>query len=390
MGGYIDRGRLAQSEHDRKLREFLKKNLDALVQRQKLVKDGKVSTDMTVLDLPTLKYGDPDKEQLGRGGGSGSGDQQQKGQKGGKPGEGEGTEKVDVTGRQGADEHAEAQTVEFDFDEFVRLAQEQLLDELELPTVNPPRVEGDLKTEDQLEQMEIDRPGLPADIHLEETMFESLKRNIRDTGRMEYDVDLRQDAWYYVDTPRDERSNRALEVYLLDISGSVSGHNIALIRKFVFVLWYFLEQKYSHNERRFIVFQDEADLVSRDDFFSIESRGGTHISAGFTRALEQLEGFGQYDTFLFFFSDGDNSSSDDDAARKLLDDVLERFDLVCYGRINPCDSPMSPFNRMVNQKLGDTDNLTFHDIRDLDNIRDTLIKFLDRLDHSAADERPGS
>jgi uncharacterized sporulation protein YeaH/YhbH (DUF444 family) len=230
--------------------------------------------------------------------------------------------------------------------------------------------------------MEIDRPGLPADLHLEETMLESLKRNLRETGKMEYEVDLRQDAWYFVDTPEEERTNRALEVYLLDISGSVSGHNIALIRKFIFILWYYLDKKYRHNERRFIVFQDDAEDVSRDDFFAIESRGGTHISAGFERALAQLEGFSQYDTFLFFFSDGDNSSSDDDAARTLLDEVLEQFDLLCYGRINPCDNPTSPFNRLMRQKLDEVSNLTFSDIKDLDHVQETLVTFLNLLSNS--------
>jgi len=386
---FYDRGRLAQSEHDRKLRTYLKENLDALVQRQKLVKNGKVKTDISILELPTLKYGDPDKEQLGRGGGGGGKDgkkdQQQKAQ---SAQDGDGTEKVDVTGRQGADEHGDTQTVDLDFDEFVRLAQEQLIEELDLPQLNPPRLEGDMLSQDEVAQMEIDRPGLPSDIHLEETMFESLKRNIRDKGKLDYDVDTRLDAWYYVDTPQDERTNRALEVYLLDISGSVSGHNIALIRKFIFILWYYLDRKYTHNERRFIVFQDDAEQVTREDFFAIESRGGTHISAGFSSALDTLDGFGQYDKFLFFFSDGDNSSSDDDEAKKRLDDVLSQFDLLCYGRINPCDSPISPFNRLIKQKLADVNNMTFTDIRDLDNVKTTLEAFLKLLHGEPKSRRP--
>ncbi|MBI4871841.1 MAG: DUF444 family protein, partial [Candidatus Riflebacteria bacterium] len=163
-------------------------------------------------------------------------------------------------------------------------------------------------------------------------MMESLQRSIRERGKLDYDVDLRQDGWYAVEVPDTERTNRALEVYLLDISGSVSGHNIALIRKFIFILWYYLDRKYSTNARKFVVFQDEAEVVSRDDFFSIESKGGTHISAGLGRARQLLDGFQQYDKYLFFFSDGDNSSSDDYAARKELDETLAAFDMICYGR----------------------------------------------------------
>jgi len=382
MTTFFDRGKLAQTEHDKKLRQYLKENLDQLVQKQKLMKNGKVQTDLSTLELPTLRYGSEDKEQLGKGSGGGEGEEgkeQGKKQQGQEADDGDKTEKVDVTGRLGADEHSDSQKVELDFDEFVRIAQEQLIDELDLPRLNPPRLEGSLLTEDEIEQMDIDRLGVPSDIHLEETMFESLKRNIRDRGVMEYDVDIRKDGWYFSDTPQMDKTNKALEVYLLDISGSVSGHNIALIRKFIFILWYYLDKQYSNNTRRFIVFQDAAEEINLEEFFCIESRGGTHISSGFNQALEGMEAYSQYDKFLFFFSDGDNSSSDDETAKKLFDEILSTFDLFCYGRINPCDSPVSPFNKLARGKVKNKGNLTFTDIRNLDNVKETLKSFLKLL-----------
>ncbi|MBI2945061.1 MAG: DUF444 family protein [Candidatus Wallbacteria bacterium] len=374
---YLDRGKLAQIEHDRKLREYLKKNLNVLVQRQKLVKDGKVKTNISVLDLPTLKYGKPEKEVLGSGSGqSGKGKQG----KGGKDqGDGEPQEILDLSGTLGSDDHSESQLVELDFDEFVRLAQEQLIEELNLPPIGRAQITGDVEREEEQDLMDLDRPGSQADLNLELTMLESLGRSIRETGRPDYDVDLRHDGWYNTELPEEERTTRALEVYLLDISGSVSGHNIALIRKFIFILWYYLEHKYTTNVRKFVVFQDEAEEVQRDEFFSIESKGGTHISAGLGRAKAILEGHAQYDRYLFFFSDGDNSSSDDDAARKELDEVLEKFDLVCYGRINPCDSPVSPFNKLVREKVASVKNLAFSDIKDLENVKQTIQGFLNLI-----------
>lgn len=380
----IDRGKLARIEHDKKLKAYLKENLDVLVQRQKLVKNGKVKTNIAILDLPTLRFGKPEQEQLmkGKGGGQGGKGEQQQGQP--QPGEGqEGDEKVEVSGTKGADDHGDAQTVEVDFDDFVRMAQEQLLDELELPAMRPPGVSGDMPSSENFDLMEIDRPGLPADMNLERTMTEALKRNIRERGEADYEVDVRQDAWYFSETPDTEKTNRALEVYLLDISGSVSGHNIALIRKFIFILWYYLDQKYTMNARRFIVFQDEAEEVTKEQFFAIESKGGTHISAGFEQALQGLDGFEQYDKFLFFFSDGDNSSSDDEAAIEALNQVIENFDMICYGRINPCDSPISPFNALMKKIVADCDFLTFADIKDLDNVRETIDAFLDVLGDGA-------
>ncbi len=367
----IDRGRLAQAEHDLQLKEYLKTNLDALVRRQKLVVDGKVKTAIATLDLPTLEYGRPEKQVLGRGEGQGGGQA--------KPGQGQGepVEVLDMSGRQGADHHGENQSVELDFEEFVRLAQEQLLEELELPPLGPPRSGGEVESAEAMEDSDLDRPGLRSEVDLERTMIESLQRHIRERGEPGYDIDLRHDGWYQVDVPEIEKTNRALEVYLLDISGSVSGHNIALIRKFVFILWYYLDRRYRTNSRRFVIFQDEAQEIAREEFFAIESKGGTHISAGLEKAVAALDGAEQYDKFLFFFSDGDNSSSDDDAARVALEKALAGFDLVCYGRINPCDSPLSPFNKLVREKLAEPGTrLSFSDIKDLDNVRETVKKFL--------------
>ena len=377
---YIDRGKLAQIEHDKRLREYLKKELNTLIQRQKLVKDGKVKTNFSILDLPTLRFGKPDREALASGSGGGKG-KQQKGGRGqqGQQGQGDYQEVQDMSGIYGADEHADPQFVELDFDEFVRLAQEQLIEELNLPTMNPPRLAGELISDENTELDGEDRIGNPSDLNLETTMLESLKRNVRETGRADYNVDLRLDGWYFTESPITERSNRALEVYLLDISGSVSGHNIALIRKFIFILWYYLDKKYSMNSRKYIVFQDEAEEVTRETFFSIESKGGTHISCGLSKAIDILDGFQQYDKYLFFFSDGDNSSSDDEAARAQLERVAEKYDLVCYGRINPCDSPISPFNKLVKERLEKQTNLAFSDIKDLENVQETIRTFLNLI-----------
>ena len=110
-----------------------------------------------------------------------------------------------------------------------------------------------------------------------------------------------------------------------------------------------------------------------------QSKGGTHISCGLSKALDILEGFQQYDKYLFFFSDGDNSSSDDEAAKSQLERVVERYDLCCYGRINPCDSPISPFNKLVKEKLEKTTNLAFSDIKDLENVQETIRIFLNLI-----------
>ncbi len=51
----IHRARIAQHKHDQLLREYLKQNLNELIQQKELIIDGRVKTQIATLDLPTLR-----------------------------------------------------------------------------------------------------------------------------------------------------------------------------------------------------------------------------------------------------------------------------------------------------------------------------------------------
>ncbi len=112
----IHRGRIAQYKHDQLLREYLKQNLNELIQQKELILDGKVKTQIATLDLPTLKFGE-ESQFLAQGSGSG-------GAGGQGAGAGAGGDQVQALGGLlGGDHHGKELQVELDFDEFVRLAQ---------------------------------------------------------------------------------------------------------------------------------------------------------------------------------------------------------------------------------------------------------------------------
>ncbi|HYM70783.1 MAG TPA: hypothetical protein VEZ44_14390, partial [bacterium] len=155
----IHRGRIAQYKHDALLRDYLKQNLNDLIQQKELIIDGRVKTQIATLDLPTLKFGE-DAQFLAQGGGGGTG--------AGGGAQGTGGEQVQALGGLlGGDHHGRELTVELDFDEFVRLAQEVLLDELHLPTFHEPTRSGEVETQDTPELDDLDRIGLRADLNLE-------------------------------------------------------------------------------------------------------------------------------------------------------------------------------------------------------------------------------
>lgn len=363
----IHRGRIAQHKHDELLRAYLKQNLHELIQQKELVVDGKVKTQLTTLDLPTLRYGDEEAylaQGAGAGGGGGGGEE------GVQP----------VGGMLGGDHHGPEVRVELDFEEFVRLAQEVLVEELELPSLQHLPRGGEVETEEFPELNDLDRMGLAADLNLEETLVASLLRNVRERGVLDFDVDLRQDGWYFVEDPSASRNHRSLEVYVLDISGSMRGDYLALVRKTIFLLWYALERRYPTNLRRYVVFQDVAEEKTREEFFSVESSGGTHISAGFEKALEMLEGVSEYDTYLFLFTDGETSSGDFELAKRKYEEALDRFDLVCYGHVNPGSRGVGGFSEYVQEVARKRPNATFANLVDLDSVREALRQFLARVD----------
>jgi len=364
----IHRGRIAQYKHDSLLREYLKQHLNELIQQKELVIDGRVKTQIATLDLPTLKYGE-EAAVLARGSG-GSG-----GQGGG--GAAQGADEIQVLGGLlGGDHHGQELRVELDFDEFVRLAQEVLLEEIRLPAFTEAVAEGEVEGPDQPELTDLDRIGIRPDLNLEETMLASLQRNLRERGVADYDVELPQDGWYFVEDPMDYQNHRSVEVYVLDISGSMRGEYLSLVRMTIFVLWYYLERRYPTNLRRYIVFQDVAEEKTRDEFFCVESSGGTHISAGFEQATALLQGVTEHDKFLFLFTDGETSSGDFDLAKRRFEEALGRFDLVMYGHVNPGGRGVGGFSEFVQEASRRGTSVLFANLVDVEAIRKAAREFM--------------
>jgi uncharacterized protein len=373
----IHRGRIAQYKHDQLLREYLKQNLTDLIQQKELIIDGKVKTQIVTLELPTLKFGD-ESQFLAQGAGSGGG-------------AGGGTDQIQALGGLlGGDYHGKELHVELDFDEFVKLVQEVLLEELRLPTFHEPARSGEVESQDLPELDDLDRIGLHSDLNLEETMVQSLLRNARERGVLDYDVDVQQDAWYFIEDPATLQNNRSVEIYVLDISGSMRGEYLPLVRKTIFILWHYLEHRYPTNLRRYVVFQDVAEEKTRDEFFCVESSGGTHISTGFEKAVELLEGVTEYDKFLFLFTDGETSSGDFDLAKKRYDGALAAFDLVSYGHVNPGARGIGGFSAYVQEAATTRAGSVFANLVDLETIRGAIKDVLSFFDTRATRRHAGA
>ena len=148
------------------------------------------------------------------------------------------------------------------------------------------------------------------------------------------------------------------------------------LRKTIFILWHYLERRYPTNLRRYVVFQDVAGEKTRDEFFCVESSGGTHISTGFEKAIELLEGAREYDKFLFMFTDGETSSGDFDLAKKRFEEARGAFDLVIYCHVNPAGRGIGGFSEYIQETAKAQEGAAFANLRDLETIHGALRDFL--------------
>ncbi|MBS0192513.1 MAG: DUF444 family protein [Planctomycetes bacterium] len=285
----------------------IRRDLRKFLSRGELIgREGKrfVSIPVHDIDIPTFRYGD-------NSGGVGMGEGQEGQSVGGAKGQG------------GEQEGRHILEVDVTMDELADI----LAEELKLPRIKP---RGEHRITTIRDKYSGIRPVGPAALrHFKRTYREALKRQISmGTYDSENPViipirnDLRYRSWNEVKKPQ----SNALIVYMMDVSGSMGDEQKELVRLEAFWIDTWLRRNYEGVESRFIVHDVKAQEVDRKTFFSVREDGGTRISSALYCCKELLEAHydpGDWNTYLFHFSDGDNSSdADNRLCVKLLDEEL--------------------------------------------------------------------
>lgn len=287
---------IVQGKIRRDLRKFLSRG-------ELIGREGKrfVSIPVHDIDIPTFRYGD-------NSGGVGMGEGQEGQSVGGSKGQG------------GEQEGKHILEVDVSMEELADI----LAEELKLPRIKP---RGEHRITTIRDKYSGIRPVGPAALrHFKRTYREALKRQISmgtyDTANpiiIPIRNDLRFRSWNEVKKPQ----SNALIVYMMDVSGSMGDEQKELVRLEAFWIDTWLRRNYEGVETRFIVHDVRAQEVDRKTFFSVREDGGTRISSAFTTCKELLTQHydpGDWNTYLFHFSDGDNSS---DADNRLCVKILE-------------------------------------------------------------------
>lgn len=181
----------------------------------------------------------------------------------------------------------------------------------------------------------IRKKGARGNIDRKRTIMANIKRNALAGKQGLFGIspeDLRFRVW---EESVKEESN-AVVMAMMDVSGSMGPFEKYIARSFFFWMVQFLKRNYQNVEIVFLAHHTEAKEVSEEEFFAKGESGGTRCSSVYRLALDIIDRRyppEEYNIYVFHFSDGDNLASDNEICVNLVNQLLERANLVGYGEI---------------------------------------------------------
>ena len=323
-----------------------------------------VSIPLPQLDVPHFRYG-----KNGTGGVS-----QGDGEPGtpvgpGQPGNG--------NGQAGADPGAHILEVEVTLDELAAI----LGNELQLPRIEP-KGRANI-TQIKSRYTSVRRSGPESLRHFKRTYMEALRRQISSNSYVPDNprvVPIREDKRYRAWDPVEQPEANAAIIYMMDVSGSMTDEQKAIVRTASFWLDTWLRSQYDGVETRYIIHDAAAQEVDEHTFYHTRESGGTRISSAYRVCADLMARefpTSEWNIYCFQFSDGDNWGEDNERSLELLrQSLLPNVNLFCYGQV---ESPYGSgeYLRSLQHAFHDKEEkLVVAEIDNKDAIYDALKQFL--------------
>jgi uncharacterized sporulation protein YeaH/YhbH (DUF444 family) len=214
--------------------------------------------------------------------------------------------------------------LEFKVDDIV----DWLTDELKLPDLRPKA--GATVENDEIVREGSGRRGIRARLDRRRTIKQALKRRaIQDDPAPFVDDDLR----FHQLRQRPRLADNAVVIFILDVSVSMTAAERKLAKTFFFFSLGGLRRQYHQVDVRFIAHTTQAWEFPEAQFFEAAGSGGTAASSAFVLAQEILDQHypaSQYNTYLFYASDGENAGEDRQPAAAALAKIAERLNYLGY------------------------------------------------------------
>ena len=152
-----------------------------------------------------------------------------------------------------------------------------------------------------------------------------------------HDSDLR----YKHIAPVQKDNTTAVIFFVMDVSGSMTKSKKFLARSFFFLLYQFLNHRYSSVDVVFISHTTEAQEVDEERFFTRATGGGTLASSGLQKVQDIIDKRyhpNNWNIYTFYCGDGENWPSDNEESISLFTQLKEINQMICYTEIgNPKD-----------------------------------------------------
>lgn len=339
-----DRSAADRERHKKKIEKAIREGIRDVVADESIIgQSGKKKIKIPVRGIKEYQfvYGDNKKNKK-----VGSGDQKQvsrgqvlrkKGDK--KKGNGKASD-------QSGDEYYD---VEISLEELA----EYLFVDLELPDLEKRKFK--FIKDKKLKRSGYRKKGARFKLSKKETLKRKIKRKKQAISSGQYDPEGDERFPFHLDDlkykhmkQKNIESSSAVVFFIMDVSGSMDKNKKYLARSFYFLLYQFLRHRYENIEVVFISHATEAKEVSEDDFFKKATSGGTMMSTSFELEKEIIDKRyhpSSWNIYTFYCGDGENWTIDNDKTVKLMKELAEVNQMICYGEINPflVDQDDGPF-----------------------------------------------
>ncbi len=323
-----------------------------------------ISIPLPQLDVPHFRYGKNGSGGVGQGEGEN-----------GTPVASGGDQ--DGAGKQaGSDPGRHVLEVDISLEELAAI----LGDELELPRIQPKGQ--DTIVQEKTRYTSIRRTGPESLRHFKRTYMEAMRRQISNKTYSAADprvVPIREDkryrSWRTVQLPE---ANAAV-IYLMDVSGSMTDDQKAIVRTEAFWIDTWLTSQYDGLAKRYIIHDAAAKAVDEETFYHTRESGGTRISSAYRVCAEMIAAEfppADWNIYCFQFSDGDNWGEDNQQSLAILrEKILPHVNLFCYGQV---ESPYGSgeYLRSLRNGIGDNEKLVLSEIENREAIYDSIKLFL--------------
>ena len=141
--------------------------------------------------------------------------------------------------------------------------------------------------------------------------------------------------------PVTKENTAAVVFFVMDVSGSMTKSKKFLARSFFFLLYQFINHKYSSVDVVFVSHTAEATEVNEQEFFTQVPNGGTLVSTGLHKVEEIIEKRyhpNNWNIYTFYCGDGDNWAIDNKEALAAFRRLKEVNQIMSYAEIGKITS----------------------------------------------------